>query len=46
VGDGMAMKYAVYNNVLFDAVGNARLERDLLLGTDALSHLPLGSWRS
>ena len=30
-GDGMAMKYAVYNNVLFDYMGNARLEMILLL---------------
>jgi pimeloyl-ACP methyl ester carboxylesterase len=30
-GNGMAMKYAVYNNVLFDYMGNARLEIILLL---------------
>lgn len=30
-GDGMAMKYAVYNNILFDYMGNARLEMILLV---------------
>lgn len=30
-GDGMALKYAVYNNVLFDYMDNARLELVLLL---------------
>jgi pimeloyl-ACP methyl ester carboxylesterase len=30
-GDGMALKYAAYNNVLFDHMGNARLEVVLLL---------------
>lgn len=30
-GDGMALKYAAYNNVLFDYMGNARLEMILLL---------------
>ena len=31
-GDGMALKYAAYNNVLFDYMGNARLEMVLLVG--------------
>lgn len=31
VGDGMALKYALYNNILFDSMGNARLEFVLLL---------------
>ncbi len=31
-GDGMALKYAVYNNVLFDHMGSARLEVVLLVG--------------
>jgi pimeloyl-ACP methyl ester carboxylesterase len=30
-GDGMALKYAAYNNVLFDHMGNARLELVLTL---------------
>lgn len=30
-GEGMALKYAVYNNVLFDYMGNARLELILTL---------------
>ena len=30
-GDGMALKYAAYNNVLFDYMGDARLEVVLLL---------------
>lgn len=30
-GAGMALKYATYNNVLFDYMGNARLEMVLLL---------------
>ena len=30
-GAGMAMKYAAYNNVLFDYMGSARLEQVLLL---------------
>jgi len=30
-GEGMAMKYATYNNVLFDIMGSARLEAVLLL---------------
>lgn len=30
-GDGMALKYAAYNNVLFDYMGNARLEMVLLV---------------
>jgi pimeloyl-ACP methyl ester carboxylesterase len=30
-GEGMALKYAAYNNVLFDHMGNARLELILLL---------------
>ena len=31
VGDGMAMRYAAYNNVLFDSMGSIRLEMVLLL---------------
>ncbi|NLI12763.1 alpha/beta fold hydrolase [Pelotomaculum propionicicum] len=30
-GNGMAMKYAMYNNILFDIMGSARLEAVLLL---------------
>lgn len=30
-GDGMALKYAAYNNVLFDYMGSARLEMILLV---------------
>lgn len=29
--DGMALKYATYNNLLFDAMGNTRLEMVLLI---------------
>ena len=31
-GDGTALKYAAYNNVLFDYMGSARLEMVLLIG--------------